>query len=365
MVLTVLFSAGFVLLLHGVTPAIAETCAANRYSSSGTLRGVVYSDCTSGKRLAKSRFWLDGELRSFDERSNAVRFRENRNRDGSLRSLRVWEPNGLDINFSRRRIRFDGTGDSRAVSTVEGLRIFSTGETYTLYGSTGVPELRVDRAAKELSIPEAALPSPRRDSFGLAFEANYQRHVLAGDAADGVFLGDSIVSHLNGLNDPDKRLVWGSLTGDHFFMNGAVAGDRVRNLLARTWAIEPTARLVAIQIGTNDHDPNFPDADPFATAEAIARLAAEAQSIAKDATIVLISIPPTTGLGRHEKNQVTNQLIEALAEGDRILFVGGGAEFDPADPQHSSDGLHQTYAGALAWYGPLAPVFREILEQGS
>lgn len=106
MVLTVLFSAGFVLLLHGVTPAIAE----NRYSSSGTLRGVVYSDCTSGKRLAKSRFWLDGELRSFDERSNAVRFRENRNRDGSLRSLRVWEPNGLDINFSRRRIRFDGTG---------------------------------------------------------------------------------------------------------------------------------------------------------------------------------------------------------------------------------------------------------------
>ena len=53
------------------------------------------------------------------------------------------------------RIRLDGTGDSQAVSTVEGLRIFSTGETYTLYGSTGVPELRVDRAAKELSIPEA------------------------------------------------------------------------------------------------------------------------------------------------------------------------------------------------------------------
>ena len=61
-----------------------------------------------------------------------------------------------------------------------------------------------------------------------------------------------------------------------------------------------------------------------------------------------------------DNDALTN--IDGLAA---LFSVGGGAEFDPADPQHSSDGLHQTYAGALAWYGPLAPVFREILEQGS
>lgn len=50
-----------------------------------------------------------------------------------------------------------------------------------------------------------------------------------------------------------------------------------------------------------------------------------------------------------------------LAHEDRVLFVDGGFGFDPADLDDSLDGVHQTYAGALKWYGPLFPIFRGLL----
>ena len=55
--LAALSFAGFVLILNGATPASAEICATNRYASTGALRSTVYSDCVSGKRFAKSKFW--------------------------------------------------------------------------------------------------------------------------------------------------------------------------------------------------------------------------------------------------------------------------------------------------------------------
>lgn len=360
-----IFWAGLALLLDGTLPVVAEACTENRYSSDGTLRSVVYSDCDSGKRLARSVFWRNGALRSFDARSDTKRFRENRDPGGNLRSLRYRDRDGLALYFSAKRTRIQGAHDPQGVSTVQGLRIFSTGETLTFYDPAGVPERRVDMEGRPLSIPEAALPSTRLDPFGLSWEASIQQKVEAGAAADGVFLGDSLVSHLHGLRDPRSRLVWDSLTNDHFILNGSVAGDMVSNLLARTWAIVPTARLVAIQIGTNNHGPYFPDADPVATAEAIARLVAEAQRIAPAATIVLIPIPPRAEPASLAKNQRTNRIIASLADGDRVLFVEGGPEFDPADPEHSDDGLHQTYAGAVAWYSPLVAVFQEILARDS
>jgi hypothetical protein len=318
-------------------------------------------DCDSRKRIERRIFWQTGELRYVFSKNSTVRIREKRHPDGSLASVAYRESNGMKAYFSAKKSRILGAVVPRSFVSMDGLNLFVTGESLTHYGPTGAPEHRTDTEGREQAVPAAALPSPRTDNFGLSFEADYHQQVLDGRATEGVFLGDSIVSQLYGFNDPAKAFIWEDLVGDHAVLNGAVAGDRVENLLDRTWTIEPSARLVAIQIGTNNHKPNEPDADPFATAEGIARLVAEAQRIARQATIVLIAIPPTTNQISHEKNQVTNQLIATLAHEGRVLFVDGGSGFDPADLDDSPDGVHQTYAGALKWYGPLFPIFRWLL----
>ena len=358
-----LFSAILWVGLVEVRPAAAEICAETQYFNDGGLRSVTYTDCDSRKRIERRIFWQTGGLRKVFSQNSTVRIREKRHPDGSLASAHYLESVGLHAYFSQEKSRVLGAALPRSFASIEGLRLFATGESLTHYGPSGAPEHRTDAQGRKQPVPAAALPSPRTDNFGLSFEANYHRQVLDGRAADGVFLGDSIVSQLRGLNDPAKAFIWEALVGDHAVLNGAVSGDRVEHLLDRTWTIEPSARLVAIQIGTNNHKSNGLDADPSATAEGIARLVAETQRIARQAKIVLIAIPPTTDPIRHEKNLVTNQLIAVLADEGRVLFVDGGAEFDPADLGDSPDGLHQTSEGALKWFGPLVPIFRWLLAE--
>lgn len=303
----------------------------------------------------------DGSPRLLDIRTPLRRIRVRSRPDGSTLTARYRTPDGWDIRVGSRRSQIHHQGTSRAIHTPAGLRLFASGQAITHYDANGAPEARMSMTGAPLTIPTAATPSPRRDSFGAAFEYAYRARAEAGHANDGVFLGDSLVSHLNGLNDPEKREIWSELAGNHDFMNGAIAGDRVAHLLARTWAIRPTAKLVAIQIGTNDHNENQPVVDPLETAEAIARLVAETSRIASEATIILIAIPPSSRSVRHARNQQTNELIAGIADGHRVLFRHGGTGFDPTDPTHSSDGVHMSAEGSALWYLPLAPLFRGIL----
>jgi lysophospholipase L1-like esterase len=201
-----------------------------------------------------------------------------------------------------------------------------------------------------------ARPAPRTDHYGQAFEAGILTAYDLGNGRDGVFFGDSIVQQL--ALDPDQNPYWKQLQGGHRLMSGAIAGDRIRNALGRMWAIAPTAKLVALQIGSNDHAGG---GNPAETAEGIASFVAQASHLAPEAVILLIAIPPTTETARHEKNLITNDLMATLVDGDRVRMVYPSPPLDMSNPDHSPDGLHFTPAGAALWFGTLAPLFSEIL----
>ncbi|MFP6665492.1 MAG: GDSL-type esterase/lipase family protein [Deltaproteobacteria bacterium] len=248
---------------------------------------------------------------------------------------------------------------------MDGLRVFHSGTSLTHYDRDGVPEWRLGVSGEALAFPEAILAEIRSDYFGQAFDRAIRARVERGEARDGAFFGDSILAQLNGLVHPENSATWFSLIGGHAVVNAAIAGDRIRHNLGRLWAIEPTAKLIALQIGTNDHHPNFPNADPIETAEGIARFVAEAQRLAPNAVILLVAIPPTTDDIWSPKNQVTNELIAKIADGDRVRFTDPSSLslVDMSDPSHTPDGVHFLPPAAALWYGALTPIFAEILSE--
>jgi len=237
------------------------------------------------------------------------------------------------------------------------LTVFRGPESLTHYDAYGIPAQRVDLSGRASYIPSAARPAPRTDDYGLVFEKAVRTAHDRDDGHDGVFSGDSVVQQF--VFDPDQRQLWSQLQGGHRFMSAAIAGDRVRHALDRTWAIAPTAKLVAIQIGSNDHHGGA--GNPNETAEGIASLVAQATRLAPKAVVLLIAIPPTTETARHEKNLMTNDLIATLADGARVRMIAPSSPPDMSNPYYSSDGLHFTPPGAALWYGTLAPLFAEIL----
>ena len=114
-------------------------------------------------------------------------------------------------------------------------------------------------------------------------------------------------------------------------MGAAVAGDLVRHSLGRLWAVVPTAKLVALQIGTNDHASL--NSDRVKTLEGIARVVAKASRLVPDAVILLVAISPTPDAARYEKNQLANSLIATLADGGRVRFVDPTPLVDRTDPE--------------------------------
>jgi lysophospholipase L1-like esterase len=163
--------------------------------------------------------------------------------------------------------------------------------------------------------------------------------------------------------------LWGlgvDIAGPHPFLNAAAAGDRTEHAIGRLDLLSPFSRLVAIQIGTNNH--HFNDSppkpqDPAETAEGIAHLVAATRARAPEAKIVLIAIPPSSRALKQERGRAATRIFSTLADGERILFLDPGHLLDMEDPGHSNDGVHFMPRGAALWYGALAPTLRGILDE--
>jgi lysophospholipase L1-like esterase len=246
----------------------------------------------------------------------------------------------------------------------ENLESFDSGVAITYY-KDGYPRMRVLRDGTRSAIPEAAIGQGPQQEMHRNYELDFSRRLMRGEATEGVFLGDSLLLQIgNPMRgwEPNRK-VWAALAGDHAFLNAGLSADRVRNTLSKVWLIAPTARLVAIQIGTNDHRSDRPEADPAETAEGIARLVAEALHRAPKAQILLVAIPPSTrNESQIRKNLETNALIRKLAAHDRVFFVDPSVGFDPAKEDLLADGIHFTRKkGVERWYAPLIPWVRTAL----
>lgn len=341
----------------GAGSAIASVpCPDETLRPDGSVLRRVVRDCVDGSFLAEVRFDSYGNPRLVIDSRDGRRFRMTFGRTGLSRSARYATPEGLDVRFAARRARIQGLGPIGGVHSIFGQTLYLGPESITHYDLHGRPAQRVDLSGRPSYPPSAASPAPRTDDYGRAFDAGIRAASDRGDGDDGVIFGDSIVQQL--VLNPDTTPLWRQLKGDHRFMSAAIAGDRVRHALDRTWAIAATAKLVAIQIGTNDHDQGA--GNPNDTAEGIANLVARATHLAPEAIVLLIAIPPTTDPARHEKNVVTNDRLATLVDGDRVRMLSPPPP-DMSDPAISPDGLHFTAAGAALWYGPLVPVFAEIL----
>lgn len=245
----------------------------------------------------------------------------------------------------------------------DNLESFDSGVAITYY-KDGYPRKRVLRDGTSSTIPEAAIGQGPQREMQRNYELDYSRRLMRGEATEGVFLGDSLLLQIGNPQrgwEPNRK-VWSALAGDHAFLNAGMSADRVRNTLSKVWLIAPTARLVAIQIGTNDHRFDRPEADPAETAEGIARLVAEALDRAPKAQILLVAIPPSTrNESQIRKNLETNALIRKLADHDRVFFVDPSEGFDPASEDLLADGIHFTQKGVERWYAPLIPWVRTAL----
>lgn len=345
------------LLAGGAGPADAlMECVDEVTRPDGSVRSRVLRDCVDGGLLAEVRFDPHGNPRLVVDRRDGRDFRTVFGRTGSARSARYATPEGLDVRFGARRASIGHLGPIGGSYSMFGMALFLGPASLTHYDLHGAPGQRVDLAGRPSVLPSAASPALRTDDYGLAFEASIRAAYDRDDGHDGVIFGDSIVQQL--VLDPDQSPTWKQLRGDHRFMSAAIAGDRVRNALGRTGVIAPTAKLVAIQIGTNDHEGGA--GNPSDTAEGIANLVARATHLAPEAVVLLIAIPPTTETARHEKNGMTNALLATLVDGDRVRMIWPSPP-DMSDPEYSPDGVHFTAAGAELWYGTLVPVFAEIL----
>lgn len=244
------------------------------------------------------------------------------------------------------------------------LRSFHSGDAVTLYsGRSGMPKYRMTTVGECTELPAAVRPSRKRGFYGRGFEKQVRIEANRQVGRDGIFIGDSIVTALRGLRYPETQRIWSDIAGSDSVLNAAVPGDRTGHAISLLDLIRRDARLVAIQIGTNNHNA----AGTFRlsaaeTAEGIARIVAEARVRAPGARIVLIAIPPTTLPVRHRHNQRTNELIRTLADGKHVFFVDPGPLIDPADPGISHDGLHLRPHGQYLWYGALTPTLRAILD---
>ncbi len=245
----------------------------------------------------------------------------------------------------------------------DNLESFDSGVAITYY-KDGYPRKRVLRDGTSSTIPEAAIGQGPQREMQRNYELDYSRRLMRGEATEGVFLGDSLLLQIGNPQrgwEPNRK-VWSALAGDHAFLNAGMSADRVRNTLSKVWLIAPTARLVAIQIGTNDHRFDRPEAEPAETAEGIARLVAEALDRAPKAQILLVAIPPSTrNESQIRKNLETNALIRKLADHDRVFFVDPSVGFDPAKEDLLADGIHFTQKGVERWYAPLIPWVRTAL----
>ena len=245
----------------------------------------------------------------------------------------------------------------------ENLKSFDSGVAITYY-KDGYPRKRVLPDGTSSPIPKAAIGQGPQQRMQRNYELKFSRRLVRGEATQGVFLGDSLLLQIGnpqGGREPDRK-VWSALAGDHAFLNAGLPADRVRNTLSKVWLIAPTARLVAIQIGTNDHRFDRPEADPAETAEGIARLVAESLYRAPKAQILLVAIPPSTrNESQIRKNLETNALIRKLADHDRVFFVDPSAGFDPTREDLLVDGIHFNQEGVERWYAPLVPWVRTAL----
>ena len=245
------------------------------------------------------------------------------------------------------------------------LESFDSGIAVTEY-KNGYPVKRRLPDGEIVPIPLAVQLAAPAQKFQRNWEISLSRRFSRGDARDGVFFGDSLLSQIGGLSkDPDSRKIWQKMAGEHAFLNAGVPADRVGNTLSKLWLVAPTARLVAIQIGSNDHRADRPKSDPAETAEGIARLVAEALYRAPQAKILLIAIPPSTAAEvQIAKNQRANTLIRKLADHERVFFVDPGDRFDPTKEALLKDGVHFTAEGFIRWYTPLILWTRAALAGG-
>jgi lysophospholipase L1-like esterase len=196
----------------------------------------------------------------------------------------------------------------------------------------------------------------RRDQFRALARAGDA--APAAIAADVVLAGDSLVA----LGE------WSELLPHLTVHNRGVAGDTSGDLLARIDdAVAGNPRAVLIAVGINDL---LRDQPPAAIAETQARILARIRARSPGTRVLVAALLPIRRAlverpGAAAHIPAVNRELAALARSAGATFVDATPALadreGDLDARYTTDGVHLTGAGYLAWRGALAKALAEAL----
>ena len=253
-----------------------------------------------------------------------------------------------------------------------------------------------EKCARPATAIAQAVPVERQSPYWAGPEFWNRRHAAklaeidAGPKEyDFVFLGDSITHNWEGWSDPKDvevvtkayengrlkfpngpgRKVWEEMKKEFRLLNLGCGGDRTQNVL---WRIENgeldgyRTKGVALMIGTNNGE------SPEDVADGIRAVVERILEKHPEAKVVLMPIFPSGGSKadkRRQRNERVNEIIRAIADGNRVIWLDLNNAFLEPDGSLSKtmmpDHLHPLEQGYRIWRAAIEPVMRKVLKRGN
>ena len=251
-----------------------------------------------------------------------------------------------------------------------------------------------EKCARPATAIAQAVPVERQSPYwaGAGFWDRRHKAKLVEIAAgpkeyDFVFIGDSITHNWEGWSDPKDvevatkayengrlklpngpgRKVWDEMKKEFRLLNLGCCGDRTQNVL---WRIENgeldgyRTKGVALMIGTNNKE------SPEEVAAGIKAVMERILEKQPEAKVVLMPIFPRASSrdnGRRRNNDRANEIIRAMADGERVIWLDFNSAFLAADGSVSKtlmpDYLHPDEQGYRIWRAAIEPVMRKVLKR--
>ncbi|MCG8602218.1 MAG: GDSL-type esterase/lipase family protein [Verrucomicrobiales bacterium] len=197
--------------------------------------------------------------------------------------------------------------------------------------------------------------------------------------ASVVFLGDSITAGWNGRGKEVWEKTWAPIGAVNF----GIGGDRTEHIL---WRLENgnydglKPELTVLMIGTNntghsgrevaEHGGVVYNSSAEETAEGVKAIIGKLQKKQPQMKILLLAIFPRgadSSDEKRKKNEVTNQIISKLHDGEKVWFLDINDKFLEEDGTLSKeimpDLLHPNQKGYEIWAEAIEPKVKELLDK--
>jgi beta-glucosidase len=211
----------------------------------------------------------------------------------------------------------------------------------------------------------AVQPAPRGDQgWQDRQKLLNQRVAAAGEKAQVVFIGDSITQGWEGAG----KDVWTKYYASRNAVNLGIGGDRTQHVL---WRLENgnlqglKPRAAVVMIGTNNS--NGEDNTIEQIADGVSAIVRKLRTALPETTVLLVAIFPRGENPNPQRGKILqiNQILQRLADGDKVLWVDFGYKFVTAEglipPDLMPDYLHLTPRAYEIWAESIEGVLARVL----